>query len=214
MARAAIKARTRQPPPRRARDKTDEVRTKILRAFSDRAKRSGIRSVVMGDLASELRMSISTLYDHFPSKEQLVAAMVEHWCTDLATHDALTEAARRPVLERFNIWAEAWSSRIIQYSPAFWSDLARDYPSLWTRLQRDLDARKAQGVALLQPYLRPGLVPAAAFSLLEMIYARSHDPRLCDRLGIARRDAVLTALSIWAAGALEPSVSARKRRPR
>ena len=99
-------------------------------------------------------------------------------------------------------WAEAWSARVIQYAPAFWTDLARDHPALWARLQRDLDERKAKGAALLLPYLRPGLVPAAAFGLLDLIYTHSHDPRRCDRQGVARRDAIRTALSIWAEGAL------------
>ncbi len=54
----------------------------------------------------------------------------------------------------------------------------------------------------LLPYLRPGLVPAAAFGLLDLIYTHSHDPRRCDRQGVARRDAIRTALSIWAEGAL------------
>lgn len=211
---AVSNLRAKHPPPKRRSDKAAQVREKILSGFSERAKRSGIRSVVMGELASDLHISISTLYDHFESKEQLVAAMVDHWCADLATHDAMIEETRRPVVERFMIWVDAWSGRIIQYSPAFWADLARDYPSLWTHLQRDLDGRKAKGVGLLEPYLRNGLVPAAAFALLDMIYVRSHDPRMCDRLGVSRRDAIRTALSIWAEGALTKSPRERKRRGR
>ena len=193
--------RPRRPAPRRPA-RAPAVRARILDAFSARAKRSGIRSVVMGELATELHVSISTLYDHFASKDDLVAAMVEHWCADLATHDAMIADARLPVVERVMTWAEAWSARVIQYAPAFWTDLARDHPALWARLQRDLDERKAKGAALLLPYLRPGLVPAAAFGLLDLIYTHSHDPRRCDRQGVARRDAIRTALSIWAEGAL------------
>lgn len=203
--------RTKHPVLGPAPDKAAQARAKILSAFSERAKRSGIRSVVMGDLASDLRMSMSTLYDHFPSKEQLVAAMVDHWYADLAAQDAIIADRGRPAVERFMTWAEAWSGRVIQYSPPFWADLSRDYPIQWQRLQHDLEERRLTGAKLLEPHLRPGLTPAAAFALLDIIYTRSHDPQLCDRLGISRRDAIRTALSIWAQGAL---VGPRSRRTR
>ena len=60
-----------------------EARERILKAFSDRATRSGIRSVVMSELASELRMSPNTLYQHFPSKKHLVTALVERWAQEV-----------------------------------------------------------------------------------------------------------------------------------
>ena len=187
---------------RTARD-TGQVRTRILSAFSERAKRDGLRSVVMGDLAAELGMSMTTLYDHFPSKEQLVAAMVDAWCAELATHDVLIEDKRVPITERFMVWVDAWSLRIIQYSPAFFSDLARDYPKLSAYLQADLEVRKAKGAALLRPHLKRELNANAAFALLDLIYIHAHDPRLCDQVGVARRDVVRTALAIWADGALK-----------
>lgn len=181
----------------------DPAAARILAAFSDRAKRGGIRSVVMGELATALGMSISTLYGHFPSKEHLVAAMVDSWCADLATHDALVEGERIPIAARFRAWSDAWSVRIIQYSPAFFADLARDYPEQSARLQRDLARRKAMGEALLTPHLKPGVSPGGAFALLELIYTHAHDPRLGDDVGVARRDVVRTALAIWAEGALQ-----------
>ena len=61
---------TRKASPRVTRTPTAEparVRERILAAFSAKAKRSGIRAVVMGELASELRMSAMTLYKHFAS---------------------------------------------------------------------------------------------------------------------------------------------------
>lgn len=187
----------------RKRRDTSVVRARILSAFSERAKRDGIRSVVMGDLAVELGMSMTTLYGHFASKEELVAAMVDGWCAELATHDALIDDKRVPVAERFEVWSEAWSQRIVQYSPAFFADLARDYPKVSVVLQADLERRRAKGAALLRPHLRSGLSAEAAFALLDLIYTHAHDPRRCDRAGVARRDAVRTALAIWAKGALK-----------
>lgn len=182
----------------------DPTAARILSAFSDRAKRGGIRAVVMGELATALGMSISTLYGHFPSKEHLVAAMVDRWCAELATHDALIEDESVPAIERFKVWGDAWSVRIVEYSPAFFADLRRDYPEQHARLQRDLEQRKAKGAAILRPHLKPGLIPGGAFALLDLIYTHAHDPKLGDEVGVARRDLVRTALAIWSEGALVP----------
>ena len=177
--------------------------SRILSAFSERAKRGGLRSVVMGELATELGMSISTLYGHYPSKEHLVAAMVDAWCAELATHDALVDDERIAIAKRFKLWGDAWSVRIVQYSPAFFADLRRDYPEQSARLQRDLEHRKSRGAALLRPHLKPELIAGAAFALLDLIYTHAHDARLGDEVGVARRDVVRTALAIWGDGALK-----------
>jgi AcrR family transcriptional regulator len=198
-----MRAKTRKKSVPESVSELEPAAERILGAFSERAKRGGIRAVVMGELATELGMSISTLYGHFPSKEHLVAAMVDRWCVELATHDALVDDERVPIAERFKIWGDAWSLRIIQYSPAFFADLARDYPAQSVKLQRDLDRRKAKGEALLLPHLKTGLIPAAAFALLDLIYTHAHDPRLGDEVGVARRDVVRTALAIWGDGALK-----------
>lgn len=205
--------RTRQPRDRRRKQPGDAraARAQILGAFSERAKRAGLRAVVMSELAASQRMSMTTLYEHFSSKEQLVAAMVDDWCEEIATHDALIEDESVPIRERFKTWGDAWSGRIIQYTPAFWGDLSRDYPKLWTRLQADLAKRKAKGAALLRPHLDPRLIPEAAFALLELIYTHAHDPRLCDQIGVARRDVIRNALAIWADGALvSPNLAIRR----
>jgi AcrR family transcriptional regulator len=68
---AADKARRREP----SDPSVARVRERILQAFSEKAKRSGLRSVVMAELASELRMSAATLYKHFSSKEELVLVL-------------------------------------------------------------------------------------------------------------------------------------------
>lgn len=210
------RSRTRSKKPRAATAPRSDAarRERILGAFSEHAKRSGLRAVVMGELATELRMSASTLYAEFENKEELVAAMVDRWCTDLATHDAIIDDERVPILERFLVWTDAWSERVVQYSPSFWSDLARDYPRQWALLQDHLGERKAKGAAILAPHLRSDVVPGVAFALLELVYAHAHDPRLADRLGIARRDAVRSQLQIWARGALNPPEITRPRRAR
>jgi AcrR family transcriptional regulator len=181
------------------------VRERILSAFSERATRAGIRAVLMSELASELRMSASTLYNHFPSKEELVRALVERWADDVAVSEvAIAEHARsRSAVDGMVHWAEAWAGSVSHYGPAFWEDLRRDHPEAWSIFQRKIATWKEAGAALLRPHLRADLHPEMALEVLDLMIARAPDPRICDRLGISRQEAIRTALRIWAQGALK-----------
>jgi AcrR family transcriptional regulator len=212
---------------RTSSESPEEVRERILAAFSERAKRSGIRSVVMGKLATRLRMSASTVYFHFSSKEELVNAMVQRWSAELRAEEAVIRDMSKPPLERFLLWAEALSRMPIEYSPAFWRDLRNDYGAAWDRLQKDLRVRKEEGAARLLPSLSSDLNPRVALTVLDMIVTRISDPRFRTQLGVSRREAVRTALTIWARGALKKgavpgapplpeqgeAISRRRRRP-
>jgi AcrR family transcriptional regulator len=198
----------RRPPrgkPTTRSENAARVRERILIAFSTKAKRSGIRAVVMGELASELRMSPMTLYKHFPSKHELVSAMVDAWALELAAIDALDlghlddcDAA----IERLLAWADAWTASLANVSPAFFKDLHRDHPECWERFQAQIEERKWAAAPILGPLLRPELNATAALVMLDHLVTRAADPRYAERLGVSRREAVRTAVSIWGSGAL------------
>src|SRR5262245_23662885 len=147
--------RSRRAPQAAARD-TDEaaarVRDRILQAFSAKAKRSGVRAVVMGELASELRVSPMTLYKHFASKDELVSAMVDAWALELAAIDAL-DLGRiddpDTALERLLAWADAWTAALAHVSPAFFKDLQRDHPDHYARFNELIEERKRAAAPLL-----------------------------------------------------------------
>jgi AcrR family transcriptional regulator len=182
------------------------VRERILVAFSAKAKRSGIRAVVMGELASELRMSAMTLYKHFASKNELVAAMVDAWALELAAIDALDlgrvddcDAA----LDRLLVWADAFTASLANVSPAFFQDLHRDHPESWARFNAQIEERKQAAAPLLDPFLRSDLRSNVALLMLDHLVTWAADPRYAERLGVSRSEAVRTAVSIWSNGALE-----------
>jgi len=200
---------TRSKRARAADDARDRraARERIVEAFAEKAKHCGIRSVAMGDLASELRMSATTLYQHFPSKEDLVIATVERWVTDVAQREAavLPPGKTLTTIERLLRWAHCWAEAISQYSLAFWEDLRRRHPEAWKVFAAEIDRRKREGAARLRPRIRSDLNPVIALAVLDLIMTRMPSPRLCDRIGVSRRDAVETAIALWARGALDPS---------
>ncbi len=192
--------------PRRSRGPDPAVRAKILAAFSAKARRDGIRSVVMGELATELRMSAMTLYKYFASKDELVAAMVNAWVDELAVIDALDWTkveSCKTALEVLVAWADAWTTNLSGINPAFFVDLQRDHTVEWKLFQAQLDKRKWAAAKYLLPFLREDLNPIAGLMMLNELVMKAADPAFVEQLGLTRRDAVRTAISIWGGGALK-----------
>jgi AcrR family transcriptional regulator len=208
MPRSAAKAR---------RDASEErVRERILAAFSARARKVGIRAVLMGELASELRMSAMTLYKHFDSKERLVDAMVDAWALELAAIDALDWDRARScasALEVLLSWADAWTASLSQVSPALFADLHRDHPEAWARFHAVIDERKAVAARHLEPFVRDDLEPDVVFPMLDLLVTQAANPRFVETLGVSRRDAVRAAISLWGGGALRQRARLRALRP-
>lgn len=181
------------------------TRERILAAFSAKARRSGIRAVVMGELASELRMSAMTLYKHFASKDDLVAATVDAWALELAAIEALEWDKARTCASALQVllsWADAWTASLSQVSPAFFQDLRRDHPHEWERFNALIDERKQVAAEHLRPFLRNDVDPGTVFQMLDLLVTQVASPRFAEKLGIARRDAVRAAISLWGGGAL------------
>jgi AcrR family transcriptional regulator len=195
----------RRAPRRRSGDAPDVVRERILATFSTRARRSGIRTVVMGELATELRMSAMTLYKHFASKDELVRAMVDAWALELAAIEALEwEKVRSPssALDVLLTWADAWTASLSKVSPAFFDDLRRDHPAAWRRFESLIEDRKQIAAKYLAPFLREDVHAGAMLLMLDRLVMQAADPAFVEQLGISRREAVRAALSIWGDGAL------------
>lgn len=188
-----------------ASDDASGARDKILAVFSAKAKRLGIHAVVMGELASELRMSVSTLYKHFASKDHLVSAMVDAWALELAAIDALDWQrvdSCASALDVLLTWADAWTTSLGQVPPAFFRDLRRDYPEQWQRFNGLIEERKLIAAEHLRPYLRDDVHGDTMLLMLDYLVMQAIEPRFVNRLGISRREAVRAALSVWGGGAL------------
>ena len=192
-------------PARRARVQPHELREQILDAFSAKAKAIGIRGVMMAELASELRVSASTLYKHFPSKEALTLACVERWADELGAAEAAEPSPGTPRdgFGQFMHWVDAWADANAALSPAFARDLQTDYPAAWRRYRDEIRRRKERGAELLRPVLKPDIDERVSLAVLNLILTTVLQPEFSDRLRISRHEALRSAVAIWAGGAVD-----------
>jgi len=188
-----------------ARHPESDAGERILEAFSRRAKREGIRAVAMGELARELRMSASTLYKHYRSKEALTTACVERWAMEVAASEAALPArpGGKASFDGFMRWVGAWADANAALSPAFLRDLRSDYPQAFARYREVIRERQLYGAMMLRPALRKDIDERVAFAILKMLLDQAMDAQFAERLHISRHEAMRSAVAIWAAGAMD-----------
>ncbi len=111
---------------------------------------SGFRQVTMDDLAEELGMSKKTLYAHFTSKTDLVAAVmqskIEHLTADLA---AITSNSDASFVDSLHELLATMQKHAEEVSPAFVKDVRRDAPEVFHLLEEKRSALIEQHFGLL-----------------------------------------------------------------
>jgi AcrR family transcriptional regulator len=179
------------------------ARERIVDAFVARARTRGIRGVVMADLARDLGMSKKTVYQHFDTKDALVREIVERW---VATRREDARSAAAPLDDAHALvrwWTDLWVKGRTDFCIEFWQDLERDHPEAW-RLFQSVLAAGSEIEERIARQLRPDVAARLAGELYFLLVAHFNDPRVCERLGFAPREAVLGALEVWIGGALRP----------
>ncbi len=162
--------------------------------------RAGIRSVVMSELAAELGMSTKTLYRTFPSKEALVAAVVDRWAARLLAAQQRRQGSDMSAAERVRTGARFQVRRRERLSAEFWNELVSDHPEAWARYQQLLDDGRRSSDAWMARAMRDGLDVQVARALLVASIERALDPELRRAAGLGRDEAIDLACDIWSRG--------------
>ena len=84
------------------------TRERILDAFAEGARVDGPRNVVMAELARDLGISTRTLYQHFPSKADLVDSLMERWAAEVQRTQNANIAQDATPFEHMLKAAESW----------------------------------------------------------------------------------------------------------
>lgn len=181
----------------------EKQRQRILDAFVVMVKVEGLRAVSMLGLARKLGISTKTLYKHFPSKAEMIQAVVEQ--NDLRFNETRVrrilagENAHQRILLASLEWLEVRSG----FGDAFWHELQRDYSDVYTLFQQRLESFLERSAALLKPEIRPELNADHALLLLWKSINDVPSYEECEKLGLTRRDALTQSITIWARGSLK-----------
>lgn len=179
----------------------------IVEAFARRAQAVATRSISMGELARELRVSTKTLYKYFRNKEDLVYELVARW--ENRIHKPLS-SYEGGLLEILRYWVKVWVENDAQFSTAFWLDLKADYPQLYQVYVDSLYGRMTVMKARVTPFLRPEVNPDFAWSAYFILMTATSQPKTFERVGMTREQCVYAAFDFWVNAALDKDRIARE----
>lgn len=110
----------------------NDVREDILQLAIKRMQQVGIRSVSVDDICHELGMSKKTFYVYFPSKDDLVQAIL-HKHEQKVGHDLDNALSKRTITQVIVEWtkiAQSTQKKELK-TPAMMYDLEKYYPQLF-----------------------------------------------------------------------------------
>jgi AcrR family transcriptional regulator len=109
---------------------------RIVEAARRHFLQHGFRSVSMDDLAEAMGMSKKTLYVHFKTKRELLAAVIERKLRDLeAAMDSVPSGGTKEFAATLHRLLTGIRQQAQEISPTFARDLAREEPGLFERIK-------------------------------------------------------------------------------
>ncbi|MBQ2291449.1 MAG: TetR/AcrR family transcriptional regulator [Paludibacteraceae bacterium] len=109
-----------------------ETKQHILQVAIERMQQVGIRSVSVDDVCHELGMSKKTFYVYFPSKDDLIQAIL-HTHEQKVAHDLDNALSKRTITQVIVEWSKIAKSTTKKdlKTPAMMYDLEKYYPQLF-----------------------------------------------------------------------------------
>lgn len=189
-----------------------EIRGRILRQARADFFAEGYSRLTMDALAAELGMSKKTLYVHFAGKDEIIAAIIDHLAAEIrADADALLRHRELNFAEKLRGFVEGMVERMAALQPRTIRDLQRFAPKLYQKVE---DVRgttlpyvfgrfveEGQLGGLVRTNLPPGF---AIEFFLHAMQGMMH-PSTLERLKLAPRDVIATAIDLFFGGLLTPA---------
>jgi AcrR family transcriptional regulator len=183
-------------------DPTQAIR--ILEKFEQLARDVGPRHASMAQLATELGISTKTIYRCFPSKADLVMALIRH--RDAAWRQQRDEqlAAKMPARLRILGVASSWVAHVSSFSPAFWQELALHFPDAQRVMDEAYAAFMREGGENLRSSVREDADAHVALRALKLLIEKAADRDYCAEVGLPPLVVLREHVDVWARGALRP----------
>ncbi len=178
------------------------MRDEVLNAFAERCQDSGPRGVSMASLVAQMGISTKTLYRLFPSKNDILNALMQRWADTSTLHQQQGLAERLLPKVRITDAALAWLDTRNRFGEMFWTELPKYFPSAYRIYEREYQAFLQRSRNNLVDSIRPEINADLALSSLMTLIAHASEPVRCRRLKMRQRDAVIQTIEMWSQGAL------------
>jgi len=179
------------------------LRERIIKAFEVKAFSEGPSSVSLGCMAKELDIDTATLFKIFPTKSDILVALIRQLSTAWEYEQERGIIEDLPPRDRIERHTLAWLKLKREHGPIFWQQLRDDFHEVYKLYQSERKAYFERAKKNLGGAIRDDLTPLLALSNLLALLKNCSDYAMCERVGVNPEDAIKQAIDMWAKGALK-----------
>ena len=192
--------------------KSQARKDRIIRFAEEKFFATGFHKISLEELVAGLRISKSTIYDYFGSKEGLIGALVNKLSEDLSSQlEEIVEAEDTSVPEKIIAVAVFQSEVVRRINHRFFHDLKVHTPELWEKFQAGRQERIDQYYTpMIERGLREGIFrEGLSLEFLVQLYLKMTDvvcyTDLSEAADISRKKVLHQVMEVFLAGTMKPN---------
>lgn len=140
-----------------------EEKDKIIEIGEEKFFRDGFYKTTMDEVAAELKMSKKTIYKFFPSKDDLIHSIAQHFMNKMKNKILPALNTDKNAIEKLEALMQVLAKASEKISTARMEEMKRHFPSLWNEIDnfrtemmlgnitRIIDQGKEEGLFLDYP---------------------------------------------------------------
>lgn len=144
------------------------MRNRIIMAAVEEINLRGFK-FTMSDLTKRLSISKSSLYEHFSSKDELVATILGIVLNDFRALEQKVYASDRSIVEKLKAVLTIKQDRFEPFHDRIYEDLRRTYPHEWEKVTRFRQERMAHMTELLKQGVEQGIIRPVNLAVVQQM---------------------------------------------
>ena len=125
-------------PIERYRYKDQIIKEKYVIKFMIYFQKNGIDKCSMTKMATDLKMSKTTIYNHFTTKEEIIEAVVDYKLSVIKDYQTVLENITLPYTERYRKSMLFFCVQTFDVSAPLLMQIEHNYPKIWKKVEQFL----------------------------------------------------------------------------
>jgi AcrR family transcriptional regulator len=120
----------------RYRYKDELIKEKYVIKFMIYFQNNGLENFSMSKMAADLKMSKTTIYNHFTTKEEIISAVVDYKLSIIKDYQTVLENITLPFIERYRKSMLFFCVQTFDISAPILFHIEVNYPKIWKKVEQ------------------------------------------------------------------------------
>lgn len=123
-------------PIERYRYKDELIKEKYVIKFMIYFQNHGLQHFSMSKMATDLKMSKTTIYNHFTTKEEIISAVVDYKLSIIKEYQTVLENITLPYVDRYRKSMLFFCVQTYDVSAPLLMQIEHNYPKIWKKVEQ------------------------------------------------------------------------------